>query len=114
MRQENPELPLRLEEIMKRLTVLFALAIFAVSLAASAGEKKAGEKMVSGTISSIDVANRSMTVTDAKSVSWTIAWNDSTRVKGGELKEGQAVALAYVEADGKMWASWIKVGTPAS
>lgn len=99
---------------MKKLTVLFALAIFAVSLAASAGEKKAGEKMVSGTISSIDVTNRSMTVTDAKSVAWTILWNDSTRVKGGELKEGQAVELAYVEADGKMWASWIKVATPAS
>ena len=67
---------------MKKLTVLFALAIFAVSLAAVAGDKKAGEKKVSGTISALDVANRSMTVTDAKSAALTILWNDSTRVKG--------------------------------
>ena len=99
---------------MKKLTVLLALAIFAVSLAAVAGDKKAGEKVVSGTISAIDVANRSMTVTDAKNVGWTILWNDSTRVKGGELKEGEAVELGYVEAETKMWASWIKVGPAKS
>jgi hypothetical protein len=99
---------------MKKLTVLLALAIFAVSLNAFAGDKKPGEKTVSGTISSLDVANRSMTVTDAKNATWTILWSDSTRVKGGEMKAGEAVQLGYVEADGKMWASWIKVGTPAS
>jgi len=99
---------------MKKLTVLLALAIFAVSLAAVAGDKKAGEKKVSGTISALDVANRSMTVTDGKSVALTILWNDSTRVMGGELKEGESVALGYVEADNKMWASWIKVGKPTS
>jgi hypothetical protein len=55
-----------------------------------------------------------MTVTDAKNVGWTILWNDSTRVKGGELKEGEAVEIGYVEAENKMWASWIKVGTPKS
>lgn len=97
---------------MKKLTVLFALAIFAVSLAAAAGEGKKGEKVVSGTISALDLANRSLTVTDSKNVGWTILWNDSTRVKGGELKEGEPVELAYVEADNKMWASWIKVGAP--
>ncbi|MDQ5871047.1 MAG: hypothetical protein M3547_02440 [Acidobacteriota bacterium] len=99
---------------MKKLTVLLALAIFAVSLAAVAGEGKKGEKVVSGTISALDVANRSLTVTDAKNVGWTVLWNDSTRVKGGELKEGEAVELGYVEADSKMWASWIKVGKSTS
>ena len=99
---------------MKKLTVLFALAIFAVSLAAFGGEGKKGEKVVAGTISALDVANRSMTVTDAKNVGWTILWNDSTRVKGGELKEGETVELGYVEADNKMWASWIKVGAAKS
>jgi len=99
---------------MKKLTVLLALAIFAVSLAAFAGEGKKGEKIVSGTISKLDLANRSMTVTDAKNVALTILWNDSTRVMGGELKEGEAVELGYVEAENKMWASWIKVGKPTS
>ena len=99
---------------MKKLTVLLALALFAVSLAAVAGDKKAGEKKVSGTISSLDLANRSLTVTDAKNATWTILWNDSTRVKGGELKTGESIELGYVEADGKMWASWIKVGAPTS
>ena len=99
---------------MKKLTVLFALAIFAVSLAAVGGEGKKGEKVVAGTISALDVANRSMTVTDAKNVGWTILWNDSTRVKGGELKEGGAVEVGYMEADEKMWASWIKVAAAKS
>lgn len=100
---------------MKKLTVLVALAIFAVSLAAIAGEgQKAGEKKLSGTISRLDLANRSLTVTDAKSVATTVLWNDSTRVMGGELKEGEAVELGYVEAEGRMWASWIRVGTPKS
>jgi hypothetical protein len=100
---------------MRKLTVLLALALFTVSLAAVAGEgQKAGEKVVTGTISRLDTANRSMTVTDAKNATWTILWNDSTRVMGGELKEGQPVKLAYVEAENKMWASWIKVGTPGN
>lgn len=97
---------------MRKLTVLLALALFAVSLAAVAGDKKAGEKTVSGTISKLDLGNRSLTVTDDKNATWTIQWNDSTRVMGDDLKEGGSVTIGYVEADGKMWASWIK-GTAA-
>jgi hypothetical protein len=93
---------------MRKLTALLALALFAVSLAAVAGDKKAGEKTVSGTISKLDLSNRSMTVTDDKSATWTIQWTDSTRVMGDDLKEGGTVSVGYVEADGKMWASWIK------
>lgn len=55
-----------------------------------------------------------MTVTDDKSATWTILWNDSTRVMGDDLKEGATVSIGYVEADGKMWASWIKGGPPKS
>lgn len=93
---------------MRKLTTLLALALFTVSLAAVAGDKKPGEKKVSGTISKLDIANKSMTVTDDKGAGVTIQWNDSTRVMGDDLKEGGAVTVGYVEADGKMWASWIK------
>jgi hypothetical protein len=52
-------------------------------------------------------------VSDSKGTSWTIQWNDSTRILGGELKEGAAVKVGYTEGDGKMWATWIRMGESA-
>jgi hypothetical protein len=94
---------------MKKVSVLVVLALIAVALALPAGETKKGEKLVSGTISRLDTANRSMTVTDSKGASWTIQWSDSTRVLGGELKEGAAVQLGCTESENQHWATWIKV-----
>jgi hypothetical protein len=94
---------------MKKVSVLVVLALIAVALALPAGETKKGEKLVSGTISRLDTANRSMTVTDSKGASWTIQWSDSTRVLGGELKEGAAVQLGCTESENQRWAIWIKV-----
>jgi len=95
--------------MMKRVSMLVFLTLIAVAIALPAGDAKKGEKLVSGTISRLDTANRSMTVTDAKGVAWTIQWNDSTRVLGGELKEGAAVQLGCSESDNQHWANWIKV-----
>jgi hypothetical protein len=95
--------------MMKRVSMLVALAVLAISIAVPAGEVKKGEKLVSGTISRLDTANRSMTVTDSKGASWTIQWSDSTRVLGGELKEGAAVQLGCTESENQHWATWIKV-----
>jgi hypothetical protein len=94
---------------MKKVSVLVVLALIAVALALPAGETKKGEKLVSGTISRLDTSNRSMTVTDSKGASWTIRWSDSTRVLGGELKEGAAVRLGCTESENQLWATWIKV-----
>lgn len=93
---------------MKRVSMLVALAVLAISIAVPAGEKK-GEKLVSGTIARLDTTARAMTVTGEKGASWTIQWTDSTRVLGGELKEGAAVQLGCTESENKHWATWIRV-----
>ncbi|HEV8232625.1 MAG TPA: hypothetical protein VGQ75_09785 [Thermoanaerobaculia bacterium] len=96
---------------MKKVLTLAALAILTVSLAAMAADKAktSGEKTASGTIAKVDTAAKSLTVTDSKGTSWTFQWNDSTRILGGELKEGAAVQVGYTDGD-KMWATWIRVG----
>ena len=94
---------------MKKVSMLAVLALIAVAVALPAGETKKGEKLVSGTISRLDTANRTMAVTDAKGTSWTIQWSDSTKVLGGELKEGAAVQLGCTESENQHWATWIKV-----
>jgi hypothetical protein len=98
--------------MMKRMSVLAVLAFVTFAIALPAGESKKGEKVVSGTISRLDTANRSMAVADAKGVTWTIQWSDSTRVLGGELKEGASVQLGCTESENQHWANWIKVSEP--
>lgn len=96
--------------MMKKVSLLAVLAVVAMSIALPAGEKQKGEKLVSGTIARLDTGSREMTVTDGKGASWAIVWTDSTRVLGGELKEGAAVQLGYTESENKHWATWIRVG----
>jgi hypothetical protein len=99
---------------MKKTMTLAALAILTVALAAIAAEKPkapaAGEKTASGTIAKVDAAAKSLTVTDSKGASWALQWNDSTRILGGELKEGATAQVGYTEGDGRKWATWIRVG----
>jgi len=99
---------------MKKTMILAALAIFTISFAALAADKAkssaAGEKSAAGAIAKVDTAGKSITVNDSKGASWTFQWNDSTRILGAELKEGAAVKVGYTEGDGKMWATWIRVG----
>jgi len=95
---------------MKKVSMLVAFAFLLVAIAASGEQGQKPEKMISGNIARIDMASRTMTVADAKGAQWTIHWNDSTRVLGGELKQGQPVQLGYVESESKNWATWIRVG----
>jgi hypothetical protein len=95
--------------MMKKVSILAVLAILAITIALPAGEGKKGEKLVSGTISSLDTTAKTLTVTDAKGASSTIQWTDSTRIMGGELKEGAAVQVGCSESENKHWANWIKV-----
>lgn len=97
---------------MRKVSMLMLLSMVVVATALLAGDSTKGEKLVSGTISRLDTANRSMTVTDAKGTAWSIQWSDSTRVLGGELKEGAAVQLGCTESEKQHWANWIKVSEP--
>ena len=100
---------------MKKVMTLALVSLLCLSVVALAGEKgKAGEKKVSGTIAKVDFDGKTLTVNGPDGKSWSLAWNDATRVLGGELKEGGKVSVGYTETDGKMWASWIKVAEPKS
>ena len=93
----------------KKISILTVLAVLAIAIALPAGDAKKGEKLVAGTVASLDTSARTLTVTDAKGTSWTVQWTDSTKVMGGELKEGVAVQLGCTESENKHWANWIKV-----
>ena len=97
---------------MKKALTLAALALFTMAFSASAHDStkgKAGEKTAAGTIASVDVSAKTLTVTDPKGGTRTIQWNDGTKIMGGELKEGAAVQVGYSESESKMWATWIRV-----
>jgi len=93
---------------MKKVIGLAAAAMLCVSLVALAGGDKGGK--MGGTISTIDTTEKMMVVKDKDGKEWSIYWNDSTKVEGGELKEGEPVYFKASEKDGKMWASWLHAG----
>jgi hypothetical protein len=94
---------------MKKVLGIAVAIMLCVSLVALAGGDKGAGKM-GGTISKLDTAQKMMVVKDKDGKEWSIYWNDSTKVEGGELKEGEMVHFKAAEQDGKMWASWLHVG----
>ena len=99
---------------MKRTLAIAATLLLAACLAGAADEPKGkgNEKSVSGKIVRLDMNEKSVTIEDAKPQTLTIWWNDSTRVMGGEMKEGETVKVGYVESENKMWATWIRIEAP--
>jgi hypothetical protein len=101
---------------MKKALTLAILATLIAAPAARASDdaktqKPAAstEKVVSGTLSRVDMNYRTIAVADSKGVNWQIVWTDATKIMGDELKEGASVQVGYVEAENRNWASWIKV-----
>ncbi len=96
---------------MRKVLRLSVAAILCLAFFASAGEeKKTGGKEVQGTVSKLDTTGKMMMVKDGAGKETPVYWNDSTRVEGGELKQGAAVHVKAMEQDGKMWATWVHVG----
>ena len=101
---------------MKKVLGLSIAAVLCIAVVALAGddkkmgEKHMGGKAMEGTISKLDSGSKTMTVKDAAGKESTIYWNDSTKVEGGELKEGEMVHYKAMEKDGKWWATWVHVG----
>jgi Domain of unknown function (DUF5666) len=94
---------------MRKILALSMAAVFCLAVAAYAGENMDGKK-VEGTVSKLDLAGKMMVVKTADGNETTVYWNDTTKVEGGELKEGQIVHVKALEKDGKMWASYVHVG----
>jgi hypothetical protein len=96
---------------MKRILALSVVALFCISVAALAGGDKYSKEGKSATIVSVDNASKSMVVKNAEGKEWTLYWNDSTKVEGGEVKAGEMIHFkAEKGKDGKAMASWIHVG----
>lgn len=100
---------------MKKVLSLVAVALVCAAVVALAGDdkmgdKKMGGKAMAGTITKVDMAGKMMTVKGADGKESDLYWNDSTKVEGGDLKEGSMVHYKGSEKDGKMWATWVHVG----
>lgn len=98
---------------MKKVFALSLVAVLCLAVVAVAGDEKMGKGKagaMEGTISKLDTAGKMMMVKDSAGKETAIYWNDSTKVEGGELKEGSLVHYKASEKDGKMWASWVHVG----
>jgi len=97
---------------MKKVLALAVVAFICTAVLALAGEDKAkmGGKATEGTITKVDMAGKMMMVKGADGKESAVYWNDSTKVEGGELKEGSKVHFKGAEKDGKMWATWVHVG----
>lgn len=92
---------------MKKVLALAVVAVFC-AVVGLAGQHMDG-KSISGTISKVDMAGKSMVVKTADGKETTIYWNDSTKVQGTP-KEGEMVHVKAAEKDGKTWASSVHVG----
>ena len=94
---------------MKKILALSVAAVICLSVVAFAGHDK-GDHKQGGTITKLNVDGKVMTVKDKDGKEWEINWNDSTKVEGSELKEGEIVHFKATEKDGKFWATWVHVG----
>jgi hypothetical protein len=97
---------------MKKVLALAAVAFLCAAVIALADEKmgKMGGKRMGGTITKVDTAGKMMMVKGADGKETAVYWDDSTKVEGGEMKEGMKVHYKATDKDGKMMASWVRVG----
>ena len=97
---------------MKKVLALVVVAVLCTAVVALAGDDKMKMegKSMEGTISKVDMAGKMMMVKGADGKDSAVYWNDTTKVEGGDLKEGSKVHYKGETKDGKMWASWVHVG----
>jgi hypothetical protein len=94
----------------KRFVAISAIALVCLATLAVAApdQSRTDSKTVSGVISRVDMASKSLVVKDASGAEVTVFWNDATRVSG-DLREGSAVRMETKDQDGKTWATSIDV-----
>ncbi len=94
---------------MKRFLAAALVMGFAISTVALANHKS-GDKSMSGTITKVDAAQKTMVVKDSAGKETTLYWNDQTKIDGQAPKEGAMIHYKAQTKDGKMWATWVKSG----
>ncbi len=88
---------------MKRKVSILAGALLLLCSIALRADKRPHE----GKITQVNAAAQMMAVQGEHGDSWTLYWNESTKMKNGltapELRQGDSIHFDYVEKDGKMW-----------
>ena len=94
------------------LSILFVLAALAcpAPLAAAAPSKKVHGVALSGRVSKVDPASKTLSVRDASGREVALAWTAATKMTGGDLKVGEVVTVRYLDKDKKHIATTIHVG----
>jgi hypothetical protein len=80
----------------------------AISLA-EAPNPKSHTKAVSGTVTALDTASKSLSVKDAKGKETRLVLTGATRVTGGTLKTGEQVTFRWMSRDKKKVATIVQV-----
>jgi Cu/Ag efflux protein CusF len=75
------------------------------------GQQAQQAKSVRGTIAQVDNSQKFFVIKDDAGQQLTVYWNDSTRISGGDLKEGASVSVQTTEQDGKTLATMIQIRT---
>ncbi len=94
---------------MKRLLGSAAIAVLIVFAATTA---LANKRPHEGKVTDIDRTAQTITVQGEHGDSWTMGWDDTTKMKHNltfqELQVGDSVHFDYVEKDGRMWVTEIR------
>ena len=88
------------------------LCLSAIALAAPNDDKNM-QATVSGTITKVDAAAKTLTIKEASGNETTVYWDESTRVSG-DLKEGSMAQVSVSDKDGRKLATSISVKAPKS
>jgi hypothetical protein len=91
---------------MKKVLSLAVALVFCAAVGLAHGRHGG----TSATISKLDMASKSMVVKTADGKEMTIYWNDQTRLRGSDLKEGETIRFRSSDKDGKTFASSVYVG----
>jgi hypothetical protein len=96
---------------MKKALGVALAAVIVLSAVAMANQstQATADKSISGTISRLDTAAKSMVIKDTTGKEVTVFWDDATRVNGGELREGSQVEVKAKDQDGKNFATSIQI-----
>ena len=68
---------------------------------------------VTGTVASVDEAQKTFVVKNAAGKETKLFWTSATQIVGGKLKAGEKVTLRYLDKDGKHIATTVSLGEPS-
>ncbi|HJQ40346.1 MAG TPA: hypothetical protein VKB93_24645 [Thermoanaerobaculia bacterium] len=93
-----------------RLIILTLAALLIVTSAFAATKATVTHgKSVHGTIAKLNDGAKTFTVNSGAKKSYSLEWNDATKVTGGSLKDGESATVKYMVHGGKNVATSIMI-----